>query len=105
MARSSHSSISEDVDAIALDDGDSVATALRRIDKGSAIAVGYPDRRIDLAVQEDIPIYHKIALDDLPAGAAVRKHGHVIGHATEAITAGTLVHIHNVRGKAAGADR
>lgn len=105
MPASSGNAVTEGVDAIALHDMDSVATALRAIDKGTEIAVGCPDGQIHLRTIDAIPIYHKIALVDLPSGNAVRKHGAVIGHTTTAIAAGTLVHIHNLTGKAAGADR
>jgi galactarate dehydratase len=45
-----------------------------------------------LVLREKVPQAHKVALQDLPAGAAVRRYGVVIGHAREAIAAGRWVH-------------
>lgn len=45
---------------------------------------------------EDIPIYHKIAIADIPAGAIVFKYGQPIGIASRAIAAGEHVHIQNL---------
>lgn len=43
-------------------------------------------------LREAVPQAHKVALVDLPAGAAVRRYGVVIGHAKAAIAAGSWVH-------------
>ena len=43
-----------------------------------------------------IPAGHKIARHHIPAGAAVRKYGQLIGFATAPIVAGTHVHSHNL---------
>jgi hypothetical protein len=54
---------------------------------------------------EAIPIYHKIALRTLPAGADVRKYGDVIGRLMAPAAEGALVHLHNLRSRrAVGAD-
>jgi len=45
---------------------------------------------------DGVPAGHKVALHDLPAGAAVRKYGHVIGVTTRAVHAGEHVHEHNL---------
>ncbi len=44
----------------------------------------------------DIPAGHKIARHDIPSGAAVHKFGQLIGFATENISAGDHVHVHNL---------
>src|SRR5207253_560288 len=43
-----------------------------------------------------IPAGHKIALEDIPAGALVRRYGCVIGAASASINAGDHVHTHNM---------
>ena len=45
-----------------------------------------------LRVREAIPQGHKLALATIPAGAAVRRYGVVIGHALQEIPAGSWVH-------------
>ncbi|MBU6193736.1 MAG: galactarate dehydratase [Burkholderiales bacterium] len=45
-----------------------------------------------LKLCERIPQGHKVALQDLPEGAAVRRYGVVIGHAARPIPAGSWVH-------------
>jgi len=43
-----------------------------------------------------VPAGHKVALEDIPAGAPVRRYGDVIGVARTAIRAGEHVHTHNL---------
>lgn len=45
---------------------------------------------------QNIPAGHKIALQDIPAGAAVIKYGETIGKAKEEIKQGSWVHTHNL---------
>jgi galactarate dehydratase len=47
-----------------------------------------------LALAEDVPQAHKVALRDIPRGAAVRRYGVVIGVAREDVAAGRWVHEH-----------
>lgn len=91
--------------AIVLDEMDAVATALRPLEEGSDVTIGYPGRQVRIRITEDIPIYHKVALIDMPAQSNVRKQGHVIGVTTQPIRAGGLVHVHNLAGKDPGTDR
>jgi altronate hydrolase len=49
-----------------------------------------------LEPQGDIPVGHKVALVDIPAGADIIKYGNPIGHATQEILAGAWVHSHNL---------
>lgn len=48
-----------------------------------------------IVLQQDIEYGHKIALADMPPGAAVIKYGIGIGHSTRPINAGEWVHLHN----------
>jgi galactarate dehydratase len=45
-----------------------------------------------LTLREHVPQAHKVALADLPAGAAVLRYGVVIGHALQPMAAGSWVH-------------
>src|SRR5262249_60060452 len=48
------------------------------------------------AARERVPRGHKMAIAPIPADAAVRKYGQVIGFAARAIAPGDWVHEHNV---------
>jgi altronate hydrolase len=49
-----------------------------------------------LRVLADVPRGHKLASTPIPAGAAVRKYGQIIGFATRDIAPGEPVHSHNL---------
>ena len=78
-----------------MDEADNVATAIDDLRPGETIALpGAGDRQV--AVTQDIPFGHKIALEALAAGTSVIKYGEVVGTVTEAIASGAHVHVHNV---------
>jgi len=87
-------------DAIQLHPADSVAVALRDLPAGSVAAVRHPDGdklgACELGVRAAITMGHKVALQDLPAGAMVLKYGEAIGQLTAAVAAGEHVHVHNL---------
>jgi hypothetical protein len=72
--------------------GDDVAVALEPLVAGSTIEL----EELDVAVREDIPIGHKVALRSIAVGAAVVKYGVSIGSAGQPIAAGEHVHVHNL---------
>ena len=78
--------------------GDNVATALLALAVGRELHYRYPGGQGMVAVRQEIPFGHKIALRDIACGEPVRKYGEVIGQATCAIAAGTHVHVHNLAG-------
>ena len=78
---------------IKLNPNDNVAVAGGDIAIGATLAVGGQA----LSARQAIAAGHKIALAEIPAGAAVVKYGEVIGAATQAIRAGEHVHLHNLR--------
>jgi altronate dehydratase len=47
-------------------------------------------------VRHSIPAGHKLAIRHIPAGASVRRYGHIIGVATQTVGAGEHVHSHNL---------
>lgn len=57
------------------------------------------DGDIQLVAQQEVPLGHKIALEDIPAGAPVIKYGHDVGEATAEIPKGHHVHVHNIKTK------
>jgi hypothetical protein len=77
---------------LVISERDNVATALQALEAG---------RQLDLAgtavaVREEVPSGHKIALRPILAGEAVIKYGSPIGLATMDIAAGAHVHTHNL---------
>ena len=52
------------------------------------------DRTVE--VREPIGLGHKVALADIAVGEPVRKYGQIIGFASKAIAAGSLVHVNNL---------
>lgn len=78
--------------ALVISSSDNVATALEPLEPGSTVQAG----SIAIAVRDHIPRGHKIALQRIPAGAAVVKYGSAIGSASADIEPGAHVHTHNV---------
>lgn len=71
---------------------DDVAVAVAPLRAGTVVGLG----PTVLAAASDIPAGHKIAVHDLPEGAAVHKYGQVIGRASVPIRAGDHVHVQNL---------
>jgi altronate hydrolase len=77
---------------------DNVAVALRPLEPGECVALAGRELRIG----EAIPEGHKVALDEIARGDAVRKYGWPIGRATARIAAGAHVHTHDVETRLSG---
>ena len=71
---------------------DNVAVALEPLKAGDVVETSAGT----VTLRQDIPQGHKLALTDIPAGAAVVKYGFPIGHATQAIHVGDWVHNHDL---------
>jgi (2R)-sulfolactate sulfo-lyase subunit alpha len=79
---------------------DDVAVAITDLAAGELIEVrvleeGAPS--LSVQVREGIALGHKIALREIPAGHEVTEYGEQIGRATQPISAGSHVHVHNIR--------
>jgi altronate dehydratase small subunit len=77
--------------ALLMTESDNVATVLDDLAAGRAIE--YEGDTV--ALVEDVPFGHKIALAEIPEGESVRKYGEVIGRTTRDVTPGEWVHTHN----------
>lgn len=75
---------------------DSVGTALCHLHPGGITLLGEPGN-LNLTIEEDIPFGHKFALREISAGDPIVKYGARIGTATEAISRGHHIHLHNIR--------
>ena len=77
---------------------DNVATCLTDMKTGDEAFVTVQDNQIVLKIKTDIPFGHKVALMDIKAGTNVTKYAEVIGTASQKISAGEHVHVHNLEG-------
>lgn len=57
------------------------------------------DSDFKLTAKDDVPIGHKVALDDLKQGDTVVKYGEDIGRMTADAPRGGHVHVHNLKTK------
>ena len=57
------------------------------------------DKTIKIKCIDEIPLCHKIALQDLKEGDTILKYGHDIGKVVKSIKKGEHVHVHNVKTK------
>jgi altronate dehydratase small subunit len=83
---------------------DNVATAIEEILPGEEVEISHGREVRTLAAIEAIPFGFKIALEEIPQGAVIRKYGETIGKAGRPIARGALVHIHNLEGTRARGD-
>jgi len=80
---------------------DTVGVATEDIKAGQVAKGLFMDTQepIEMKALKDIPLGHKIALNDFKAGDTVIKYGHDIGKVVAGIKAGDHVHIHNLKTK------
>lgn len=85
-------------DFLAHCDGDAVAVAVRDVEPGPA-RVGYLDETapVRIEVTAQVPLGHKVALENLASGVDLIEYGVRVGITSAAITKGDYVHTHNVR--------
>ena len=57
------------------------------------------DTTLNLKAEHDIPIGHKVALQDLASGDTIVKYGEDIGKMVESAKTGEHVHVHNLKTK------
>lgn len=51
----------------------------------------------EITLTTDVPLSHKVAMHDMEAKKHVIEYGAPIGYASQAISAGSHVHIHNLK--------
>ena len=92
--------------ALKVDDKDNVATTFSDdVKAGSESEIRDKQGKKDyLTVAEDIPYGHKVAVVDIPKGAAIYKYGESIGAASTDIKRGDYVHVHNLESMRARGD-
>ena len=77
--------------ALLMTESDNVATVLDDLEAGRTVE--YEGDTV--ALVEDVPFGHKIALAEIGEGESIRKYGEVIGRTTRDVTPGEWVHTHN----------
>ncbi len=90
------------VDFIVHEAGDSVGVVVVEGVKAGQNLTGWvmaEDQTITIKVLNDIPIGHKIALQDLATGDTVMKYRTDIGRVVAPIKKGAHLHVHNVKTK------
>lgn len=76
---------------------DNVATIFGQVKANSEIdVIDSKGNKTVVKVLENIPYGHKIALKEIGKGEHIIKYGEGLGIATEEITVGQHVHIHNI---------
>lgn len=78
---------------ILLDPRDNVVVCCRLVRAGERLGV----EDVELVVEQDIDLGHKLALVPLQAGDKVSKYGMPIGSMTAPVAAGGWVHMHNMK--------
>ena len=78
---------------------DSVGVAVVDIKAGEKMTGSCLDsgKQLTLEAKDAVPLGHKVALVAVKKGESVIKYGINIGQATQAITPGQHVHVHNLK--------
>jgi altronate hydrolase len=79
--------------AVLLRADDNVAVAARPIPRGFVLSL----EGLEVEVREPIGLGHKVAVRAIAKGEPARKYGQIIGFASQAIPAGSHVHVHNLK--------
>jgi altronate dehydratase len=78
---------------IILDLKDNCATSLEDIPQGTQITLSEKT----IAINQNIPLGHKFALNNIYKGDKIIKYGEIIGIATVDIKEGEWIHTHNIK--------
>ena len=84
------------INALLMDAADNVVTCVQDVKAGEVVAYRCGEETRTVTAGADIPYCHKIALQDLPAGADVYKYGESIGRLSAAVAVGGLVNHENL---------
>ena len=79
---------------IVMDPEDNCATSLEDIPIAKEIEIREGSI---ITINQNIPLGHKFALEDIPIGNMVKKYGQIIGIVTKKIKKGDWIHTHNIK--------
>ena len=83
--------------ALKVSERDNVITVLNQVKKSDIVKYMDKSDIKEVTAQDDIPLYHKIALCDIKEDENIVKYGENIGRASRDIVKGSHVHTHNVK--------
>ncbi len=86
----------DNTNSILINAADDVATAIVELHPGDVGNFLVQGRIVEVAIREEIPMYHKFAIRNISKSDRVLKYGEVIGQAICEIPAGAHVHTHNI---------
>lgn len=78
---------------IQINPDDNIAIAIKDLEAGDTFTVA--GRTVE--VIGPVPVYHKVAINDKGEGETILRYGVSIGVSTQAIQAGSHVHLHNMK--------
>ncbi len=85
------------VTAMIIEEGDSVATCLEKVEEGGDVRLMRNGRMGEtLRANQAIPYIHKICVKPLKKGEHCLKYGLSIGVASRDIEVGDYIHVHNI---------
>lgn len=88
------------INALWLEDNDNVVTVVEHIKKGDTVEyLDKDENKHSLEALEDVRIFHKVAIVEIPEGEFVLKYGEHIGVASRDIKTGEHVHQHNTESR------
>lgn len=83
--------------ATVIDEKDNVAVILGNVETGESISWKKGKQSYSAKALGMVPIYHKIAIEEIQIGEPIIKYGEHIGIAAKTIEVGEHVHEHNVQ--------
>ncbi|MDM8213044.1 UxaA family hydrolase [Enterococcus hirae] len=85
------------VRGILINEKDNVLVVIEETHANDEVAYSDEDGNQDVVIaKENIPMFHKMAIKEIPKGSNVIKYGEHMGMASQDIEAGQHVHTHNV---------
>jgi len=76
--------------------GDTVVTVTEAVSPGDVVSYLFEGQQFEIVAANDIPKFHKIAIEARKKGEPVKKYGERIGVALKDFAPGEHVHTHNL---------
>ncbi|HBV86206.1 UxaA family hydrolase [Desulfosporosinus sp.] len=91
--------------AVVINPNDNVATVVDDFPVNTIIHFYIGQSEHSLQLLQDIPLGHKVAIQEIKSGEAILKYAEPIGVATELIRPGQHVHVHNLESQRGRKDK
>ena len=86
------------MEGIVMHPKDNVVTVLKDIKNGEQISFFVQTKSYKIKSIQDLTYGHKLAFKNIQKGEIVYKYGEPIGKATQTISIGEHIHVHNIEG-------